>query len=186
MQPRRVKRRFSAAFSPSFPARASETALPPQFRLPFRARFSDVFFRHVVFCPFCRHSSAFAAFRHGLSGATLPEGWFLHGLFPSSGILASHSFPAENISQNPRQKKDKSAPSRGGCSGELLYPLFISANAGKALAVPSRNTAVSRAIRRGRGCLPVRTMPLWISGRGRKQTSGKPRADLPQRRAGRS
>ena len=42
----------------------------------------------------------------------LPEGWFLHGLFPSSGILASHSFPVENIAQNPGQKKDKSAPSR--------------------------------------------------------------------------
>ena len=179
MQPRRVKRRFSAAFSPSFPARASETGLPPQFRLPFRARFSDVFFRHVVFCPFCRHSSAFAAFRHGLSGAKLPERRFLHGLFPSSGILASHSFPVENIAQNPGQKKDKSAPSRGGCAGDALYLLFISADAGETLAVPSRSTAVSRAIRRERGCLPVRTMPLWSSGRGRKRTSGKPRADLP-------
>ena len=96
-----------------------------------------------------------------------------------------NAFPAENIAQNPRQKKDKSAPSRKACAGELLYPLFISADAGKALAVPSRHTAVSRAIRRGRGCLPVRTMPLWRSGRGRKRTSGKPRADLPQRRAGR-
>ena len=140
----------------------------------------NMFIEHLYdVMPLCRPSSAFAAFRHGLSGATLPEGWFLHGLFPSSGILASHSFPAENIAQNPRQKKDKSAPFRGGCSGELLYPLFISANAGKALAVPSRNTVVSRAIRRGRGCLPVRTMPLWRSVRGRKRTSGKPRADLP-------
>ena len=154
-QPWRVKwpPRFSAAFSPSFPARASETALPSQL--------FDT------------------AFRHGLSGAMLPERWFLHGLFPSSGILASHSFPVENIAQNPRQKKDKSALFRGGCSGELLYPLFISADSGKALAVPSRHTAVSRAIRRERGCLPVRTMPLWRSVRGRKRTSGKPRADLP-------
>ena len=146
-----------------------------------------MFIEHLCdIIPLCRHSSAFAAFRHGLSGAMLPERWFLHGLFPSSGILASHSFPAENIAQNPRQKKDTSVPSRKACAGELLYSLFISANAGEALAVPFRNTAVSRVIRRDRGCLPVRTMPLWISGRGRKRTSGKPRADLPQRRAGRS
>ena len=90
-----------------------------------------------------------------------------------------NAFPVENIAQNPGQKKDKSAPSRGGYAGDVLYLLFISADAGKALAVPSRNTAVSRAIRRERGCLPVRTMPLWRSVRGRKRTSGKPRADLP-------
>ena len=159
--------RFSAAFSPSFPARASETALPSQFRLPFRARFSGASFSARCFLSVLPSQLFDTAFRHGLSGAKLPARRFLHGLFPSSGILASHSFPAENIAQNPRQKKDKSAPFRGGCSGELLYPLFISANAGKALAVPSRHTAVSRAIRRGRGCLPVRTMPLWRSVRGR-------------------
>ena len=35
-----------------------------------------------------------------------------------------NAFPVENIAQNPGQKKDKSAPSRGGCAGELLYSLF--------------------------------------------------------------
>ena len=118
-QPWRVKwpPRSSAAFSPSFPARASETALPPPlFRLPFRGCFSGASFSARCFLSVLPSQLFDTAFRHGLSGATLPEGWFFARSFPVFRNPCLSFLSCRKHSLKARTGKGQ-APSRGESCG---------------------------------------------------------------------
>ena len=100
---------FLRRLFPCFPVRASETALPPQFRVQFRARFPGVPFPARFFLSVLPSQPFDVAlgtvFRLGLSGATLPARWFGHGFSCSFGSLPRISFLPETWSESRDRKR---------------------------------------------------------------------------------
>lgn len=86
---------------PRFPARASETALPPQFRVQFRARFPGVPFPARFFLSVLPSQPFDVALGYGFSARPVrrnaPGTLVLARLFLFFRLIAAHFFPAGNM-----------------------------------------------------------------------------------------